>query len=128
MAEIALGRNPLDCLNLTLTEIVASFQYREIRDVVHVPIISAINGGTEPLAPGTRVRFNLETGEAFPDAEAPLGIVDPFLEHPPLPGEYFWLCVFPGRTKSLTRRWEHHSLDCGEREKKSDTPVPAVRA
>lgn len=36
-----------------------------------------------------------------------LGIVDPFLEHSVMPGDYFWLIVYPRQITSLRHVWEH---------------------
>lgn len=74
------------------------------RDAIHLavePVTAA-----HLLMPGYHVGI-LPNGEASTDADKLLGIVDPFLKNNVMPGERFWLIVYPRQITSLRHVWEH---------------------
>lgn len=75
------------------------------RDAVHVavaPVVAAVR-----LAPGQEIGLlDATTGEAGIVAK-PIGIVDPFLKSFVLPGQKFWLWLYPGSISSLRHEWVH---------------------
>lgn len=81
----------------------------EKRDAIHL--------GVEPVEAGETLNAGqhvcLINGKAFrQDHGKPVGIVDPFLpKHPHgqdvLPGQRFWLIVYPRQITSLRHVWEH---------------------
>lgn len=90
----------------------------EKRDAIHLGVEPCI--AKETLKPGAHVGF-WEDGkcvnvfEGIPCSPKPVGIVDPFLEKPVLPGESFWLIVYPRQITSLRHVWEHPDFpDSGE--------------
>lgn len=63
------------------------------RDAVHVAVL-----------PMLAVRV-MQPGEHLAD-----GIVDPYLRNPVLPGQWFYLCLFPGTVTSLRHVWTHPTI------------------
>ena len=75
----------------------------EKRDAIHLavePIVAA-----ERLLPGQHI--GIVDGKASKKAEKKLGIVDPFIDDIVMPGERFWLIVYPRQITSLRHVWEH---------------------
>lgn len=70
----------------------------EKRDAIHL----AVNPtqARELLRPGQHVGVGGTTAN-------PVGIVDPFLNGPVQPGEWFWLVVYPRQITSLRHVWSH---------------------
>lgn len=60
------------------------------RDAVHVAVIPML---------ALRV---MQPGEHLTN-----GVVDPFLKNPVLPGQWYYLCLFPGTVTSLRHVWTH---------------------
>lgn len=75
------------------------------RDAVHVAIVAvqAPQELSEPLRPGQHVG---PSGKPGPD-KLDVGIVDPFLETPVMPGEWFWLCLYPNSVTGMVHHWTH---------------------
>lgn len=76
----------------------------ERRDAIHLavePVVAA-----HRLHPGQEVGL-LPDGKASSIAPKLLGIVDPFLKKAVLPGERFWLVVYPRQIHSLRHVWTH---------------------
>src|SRR3954471_13324325 len=70
----------------------------EKRDAIHLavePIRAA-----EKLYPGQDVGVDGTKNN-------PVGIVDPFLKAAVMPGEWFWLLVYPRQINSLRHVWTH---------------------
>lgn len=93
----------LDTLGTVLTE-------QHGRDAIHLAVEQAIAG--VKLRPGEHVvldddgftAIGVETGTG-------LGIVDPFIERSyVMPGEMFWLVVYPRQITTLRHVWEHPSF------------------
>lgn len=81
----------------------------EKRDAIHLavePVKARVK-----LFPGQDVE--IQAHEAFP-GDNPVGIVDPFLKSAVLPGEYFWLVVYPRQITSLRHVWTHPKFDNSE--------------
>lgn len=78
------------------------------RDAIHIAV-APVEALCE-LAPGERVEIH--GGEAIGafDGDA-VGIVDPFLTHKVLPGQVFYLFLFPGTITSLRHAWVHPAFD-----------------
>lgn len=76
------------------------------RDAIHIAVAPVEAGGD--LRPGELV--GLMKGKAFhafPGLVEPLGVVDPYLKNVVLPGQRFYLFLFPGSITSLRHEWEH---------------------
>jgi hypothetical protein len=76
------------------------------RDAIHIAV-APIEAAHE-LRPGERI--GIHEGKAFGAAVGlitAIGIVDPFLTHVILPGQKFYMFLFPGSISSLRHEWEH---------------------
>lgn len=76
----------------------------ESRDAIHLAVEPAL--AATKLFPGQDVG-RLEDGSYGPAAARHTGIVDPFLQAPVQPGEWFWHVVYPRQITSLRHVWEH---------------------
>lgn len=74
----------------------------EGRDAIHIAIAPAI--AAKKLKPGQHV--GLVDG-GFASCKDPIGIVDPFLTGDVLPGQKFFVCLYPGTITSLRHEWTH---------------------
>lgn len=86
------------------------------RDAVHVAVFSAVS--SVKLFPGQDVGA-VSDGEGRDVAVAPLGapligIVDPFLKVPAMPGERFWVYLYPRTITALAHRWSHPAFEGAE--------------
>lgn len=72
------------------------------RDAIHLAVEPSIAAAM--LLPGESVGF-VEGGMGRCDK--PVGIVDPFLINAVLPGQRFWLLIYPRQITSLRHVWEH---------------------
>lgn len=68
------------------------------RDAIHLAVNPTY--AQEKLYPGQDVG-------ADGTSNNPVGIVDPFLKSPVMPGERFWLVVYPRQIDSLRHVWTH---------------------
>lgn len=82
--------------NITLGQILTG---NEGRDAVHVAIAPCV--AKEKLFPGQDVGADGTT------AQPHVGIVDPYLKHPVLPEQGFWVCLYPNTVTSLRHEWTH---------------------
>lgn len=90
------------------------------RDAIHVAV-APIEAAHE-LRPGDRI--GIHEGKAFGTAFGliqPIGIVDPFLTHLVLPGQRFYMFLFPGSITSLRHEWEHPAFG-------KEAPAPTAPA
>lgn len=78
----------------------------EKRDAIHLAVNPAI--AAETLYPGQHVGF--VDGGVGPCKDT-VGIVDPFLAHPVMSGQRFWLVVYPRQITSLRHVWTHPAFD-----------------
>lgn len=76
------------------------------RDAIHIAVAPVT--AVERLAPGQHVGF-VRAGdtETVGESETPIGIVDPFLTEDVLPGQRFWLFMYPNTVTSLRHVWTH---------------------
>src|SRR5262249_51543452 len=73
------------------------------RDAVHIAVAPVV--AAAQLLPGQHVGL---LGDGRADAnDQPIGIVDPFLAEAVLPGQRFWLFLYPGTITSLRHVWTH---------------------
>lgn len=85
----------------------------EGRDAIHVAVFP-VQCADKWLTPGEDVAF-LEDGRVTVArnvlaAGPAVGIVDPFLKHPVMEGQWLWLLVYPRQITSLRHVWEHPSF------------------
>ncbi len=74
------------------------------RDAIHVAVAPV--EAAEELGPGRHVA--LRAGKAVhATGDDGIGIVDPFLRAPVLPGQRFWLFLYPNTITSLRHVWTH---------------------
>ncbi len=76
------------------------------RDAIHVAVAPV--EASMYLLPGQRVGLQ-QDGRAG-HVDKPIGIVDPFLEYPVLPGQKFYLFIFPGTTTNLRHVYFHEAF------------------
>lgn len=94
----------------------------EQRDAVHIAVVPAIAGETASLRPGQKCRLHSDGETAFlANSDEAIGLVDPFLDKNVLPGQRFWLCLYPRTITSLRHVWTHPSLDEPSPAKEPDT-------
>jgi len=77
------------------------------RDAIHLAVEPCIAG--ERLLPGQHI--GIVNGKATRKATKKLGIVDPFIDDIVMPGEMFWLIIYPRQITSLRHVWEHPDFD-----------------
>ncbi len=81
------------------------------RDAVHIAVAPVVSDQT--VYPGQRIGF-IEGGNgkvARLQPELTIGIVDPFLTGCVLPGNRFWMYLYPGTITSLRHEWTHPAFD-----------------
>lgn len=76
---------------------------KQKRDAIHIAVLPII--ATEKLFAGQDV--GLVDGGASTKAKKHTGIVDPFLKVPVMPGQRFWLLLYPRMVTSLRHVWGH---------------------
>lgn len=87
-----------------LGQLLPATEYR--RDAIHIAIAPVT--AAEQLVPGQRIGFVDEGNTQLVGVSLkPLGIVDPYLLESVLPGQRFWMLIFPGTITSLRHIWEH---------------------
>lgn len=89
---------------LGIGRLITGDQYR---DAIHVAIVPMVAGARLFAA----LHVSVANGTAFPSQTDRIGIVDPFLTDPVMPGERFWLFLYPGSITSLRHVWTHPGLD-----------------
>lgn len=78
------------------------------RDAIHIAIAPVT--ASEMLHPGDHVGFVDGTCEGVAETETPIGIVDPFLRKRILPGQRFWMLLYPNTITSLRHEWTHPAI------------------
>ena len=77
--------------------------YTAQRDAVHVAIAPIT--APEKIFPGQKVDANGRPGRQS------VGIVDPFLNTPVLPGQQCYIILFPNTVTDLRHEWKHPAFD-----------------
>lgn len=84
------------------------------RDAIHLAVEPVIAG--ELLCPGQDI--GVKNGKAYHNkdkyyahCDKYVGIVDPFLKQDILPGQKFWLVVYPRQITSLRHVWSHPDFE-----------------
>lgn len=79
------------------------------KDAIHVAV-APVHAAFE-LYPGQHIGINTD-GNAIPaELREGIGIADPFLKTKILPGDRFWLFLYPGSITSLRHQWSHPAFD-----------------
>lgn len=86
--------------DLNLGQLITTPQQRDAIHVAVAPVIAA-----ESMEPGQHVQLNNE-GRGCSGKE-PIGVVDPYLRHDVMPGEQFWLFLYPKTVTNLHHQWDH---------------------
>lgn len=76
------------------------------KDAIHIAI--APMTATEKLMPGQHI--GLVDAYRVAVTDAPIGIVDPFLKEAVLPGQRFYMFMYPNTITSLRHEWVHPSF------------------
>jgi hypothetical protein len=116
-----------DALHTLGTIITAS----EKRDAIHLAVENVV--AAHRLKAGDHVGLD-EYGRATylgTNELKMVGIVDPFVETSVLPGQHFWLVVYPRQITSLRHVWEHPDFQPSEFQNQNaqvqqPAPAPAV--
>lgn len=77
------------------------------RDAIHVAVAPVI--AAESMEPGQHIQLNHE-GKACSGKE-PIGVVDPYLRTDVMPGDTFWLFLYPKTVTNLRHDWSHPVMD-----------------
>lgn len=96
-----------------LGELLPAEEFR--RDCVHVaiaPVTASVR-----MRPGCRVGLSEDRQEAeISSSDECVGIVDPFLTEDVLPGQRFWLVLFPGSITGLRHVWQSPGFTAARKE------------
>lgn len=94
----------------TLGSIIDS---NEKRDAIHLAVIPV--KASEPLQANEDVGIDADgTASNKPANRHLVGKVDPFLTETVLPGDWFWLVIYPREITSLRHVWTHPAFDNSE--------------
>jgi len=74
------------------------------RDAIHVAVAPVVAGYR--MKPGTHVG-PMYDGTQFGPSVNNIGIVDPYLSEDVMPGQRFWLFLYPNTVTSLRHAWTH---------------------
>ena len=89
--------------NLKLGHLIDGNQQRDAIHIAIAPVVAA-----EVLHPGDRIGFvDPANPEMVRRHGIHIGIVDPFLIRRIVPGQRFWMLLFPGTITSLRHDWTH---------------------
>lgn len=84
------------------------------RDAMHMAMAAVV--ADEKLSPGEHVGFIRDSKERVASTlinkfVSPIGIADPFLRGVVLPGQRFWMWLYPKTITGLAHHWSHPSFD-----------------
>lgn len=99
--------------NLGLGQLITTPQQRDAIHVAVAPMVAA-----ESLSPGQHVGIDARGNAAF--VTPAVGIVDPFLRTRVMPGDKFWLFLYPNTVTSLRHEWTHPAFPATKSEKSQD--------
>jgi hypothetical protein len=86
--------------DLALGQLITDQQQRDAIHIAVAPVIAA-----EAMEPGQHIQLDAD-GKAC-SGKKPIGIVDPFLKKDVMPGEHFWLFMYPKTVTNLRHEWSH---------------------
>ena len=75
------------------------------KDAIHVAVAPVI--ASHRLQAGQHVGLNKEGKATYAENVDYIGVVDPFLNAYVMPGDRFWLFLYPGSITSLRHQWSH---------------------
>jgi hypothetical protein len=84
----------------------------EPRDAIHIAVAPVT--AAEKLYPGNHLEFSIAGNVEQVVACNPtrgIGIVDPFLTQPVLPGQSFWMFLMPNTITGLRHEWTHPAFE-----------------
>lgn len=79
------------------------------RDAIHVALAPVVAAATERLQPAQHV--GLIDSETATANGPHVGIVDPFLTGPVMPGERFYLMLYQNTVTGMRHEWRHPAFD-----------------
>lgn len=79
------------------------------RDAIHIAVAPVI--ADEVLRPGQHVALVDGATDRIRAGFDAIGIVDPFLKGPVMPGQKCWLFLYPGTITSLRHLWTHPAFE-----------------
>ena len=91
---------------LPLGQLITSSQQR---DAIHIAVAPVVAG--ERLSPGDHVALATNDKETVYLSPVSIGVVDPFLKTRVMPGERFWLFLYPQTITSLRHDWSHPAFE-----------------
>jgi len=77
------------------------------RDAIHLAVEPMTSD--EVLFPGQDI--GLVNGKASSSVDKKIGIVDPFLKTKVMPGQNFWMVIYPRKITSLRHVWSHPDFE-----------------
>jgi hypothetical protein len=89
-----------------LGKLIESLQQRDAVHVAVAPVMAA-----EELYPGQHIGFVEGTNEQVRGVARLIGVVDPFLENNVLPGQRFWMFLYPNTITGLRHDWSHPAFN-----------------
>src|SRR5262245_59540141 len=103
------------------------------RDAIHVAVMPV--KALHKLYPGQELSLIFWEDDVAVvsnvSSEIGIGIVDPFLAHPVMPGDHFYMFLKPNSTRALRHAWTHPAIDHHDKKKadhSSDTGVATSHA
>jgi hypothetical protein len=75
------------------------------KDAIHIAVAPVV--ASSKLAPGQDIGFVHNDRERVGACPNPIGIVDPFLSAVVMPGQRFWMFLYPNSITSLRHDWTH---------------------
>jgi hypothetical protein len=97
------------------------------RDAIHVAVAPVIAG--QILSPGEHVGFMGDETDGLQHVGRVfdrIGIIDPFLTEPVMPGQRVYLCLYQQTITSLRHNWTHPAFEGAERKRKAQLVVDAM--
>jgi hypothetical protein len=83
------------------------------RDAIHIAVAPVVAEGT--LKPGQNIGFVPGSSERVSGTADHIGIVDPYLKAAVLPGQRFYMFLYPRTITSLRHEWTHPAFEDNKR-------------